>query len=410
MRSASRRPSSTTALLCSRRPRSASASSALCMASSSMRRRSPRMRHGHVDRVARALAPELRERARQLGLERDRQQHLARDLALGRVELPEERAERLGVVARDVAERVRVAAGHLALARVQHLELEPRPLARQPEHVAVDELARDHGLRLDGALDRAHAVAQARGLLVALLRRGLVHAAFQLAEQIAGLAAQQQRRARDEIAVRLVGDQSAARRRAAPDRVLEARPALTAVAAEDRIRAGAQREDPLQRAERLAQARARGVRTEVQRAVAREAARLGQARMRLARVEPQRQVVLVVAQPHVEARLVLLDQRVLEQQRFLHVCGRDDLDVGHARDQERNLVAAVAALVEVAADARAQALRLAHVEHARVGVLEDVDAGLDRQRGDALFERAHRRPRPPRPLGLGARATRGPAS
>jgi hypothetical protein len=278
---------------------------------------------------------------------------------------------------------------------VQHLDREARAVGARAERIAVHELARDHGLRLDRALDRAQPVAQPARLFEALRLRGRRHLRAQLAQEVVGLAAQEQDRPAHERLVRLVGDPAAARRSAAADRVLEAGPALAPVAAEHRIAAGAQREDPLQRAERAAQPGARGVRAEVERSVARELPRLGEAWIGLGRVEAEREVLLVVAQPHVEARLVLLDQLVLEEQRLLHVRGGDHLEVGDAVHQERNLVAAVAAAVEVAAHARAQALRLADVEHGPLGVAEDVDAGLDRQRADALFERAHRRGRRP---------------
>ena len=48
------------------------------------------------------------------------------------------------------------------------------------------------------------------------------------------------------------------------------------------------------------------------------------------------EVLLVVAQADVEGRAVLLDQLVLEQQRFLHVGRDDDLDDGGALDEGRN--------------------------------------------------------------------------
>ena len=47
-----------------------------------------------------------------------------------------------------------------------------------------------------------------------------------------------------------------------------------------------------------------------------------------ARVEAQRQVLLVVAQAHVEGRLVLLDQLVLEQQGVSLRLDHDVLDPG----------------------------------------------------------------------------------
>ena len=136
--------------------------------------------HGDLDRVARALAQELGDVAHRF--DRERQQHLARDLALLAVVLREVGAERLGVVAGDVLELVRRAARDLALPHVQHLDRQPRAVAREPERVAVDELARDHGLRLDRALDRAQPVAQPARLFEALRLRGRGHLRAQLAQ------------------------------------------------------------------------------------------------------------------------------------------------------------------------------------------------------------------------------------
>ncbi len=115
--------------------------------------------------------------------------------------------------------------------------------------------------------------------------------------------------------------------------------------------------------------------------------RRGPARPRLAHraSEPQRDEVLVVAELDVVAGPVLLDEIVLEDRR-LFLVGRDDrLEVtdGPLQDgDERALVAE--GILEIAPHARAQALRLADVNDDRLLVLEQVDAGLRRQRVELL--------------------------
>jgi hypothetical protein len=298
------------------------------------------------------------------------------------------------------------AAQELSLSNVQHLDLDRTPLACQSERVAVDEAGRDHRLALDRALDRGDAVAQACRLLEVLGVRRVLHARTQRADQVAGPAAQEQDRPADEVVVGLVADQPDAGCGAAADRVLDAGPTLAPVALEAGIRTGAQRKDPLQLAQGVAQRVARGVGTEVDRPIAREAPRLPETGIRLARVDLEAEVVLVVAQPHVVARAVLLDQLVLEEQRLLDARGDDHLDVVDARYQKVHLLPTVSPRAKIGAYARPQALGLADVEDRPARAAEQIDAGLGRERGDALEQArfgiagrvAHRRRRRPRPF------------
>ena len=84
---------------------------------------------------------------------------------------------------------------------------------------------------------------------------------------------------------------------------------------------------------------------------------------------------LVVAQQDVEARLVLLDEVVFERQRLFFVVDQDVVDVARFGDQGAGLDVGQLVLGKVAADAVAQALRLAHVDHAAAGVFVQVHAG-----------------------------------
>ena len=89
-------------------------------------------------------------------------------------------------------------------------------------------------------------------------------------------------------------------------------------------------------------------------------------------------VGLVVAQQDVEARLVLLDQVVLERQRFLLVVDQDVVDVARLGDQGAGLDVGQALVGEVAAHARAQVLGFADVDNGAVRVLVQIDAGQKR--------------------------------
>ena len=96
-------------------------------------------------------------------------------------------------------------------------------------------------------------------------------------------------------------------------------------------------------------------------------------------------IVLVVAQQDVVARGALLDQVVLERQRFHDRVGDDDFEAVRLVEQRVDARAGAVG-AEVAADAVAQHSRLADIERF-VGVVEvDVDAGLLRQAGDLGLE------------------------
>ena len=65
------------------------------------------------------------------------------------------------------------------------------------------------------------------------------------------------------------------------------------------------------------------------------------------------QVRLVVFEPDIVARLVLFDEVVFEDQRFLLAARDQRIEVAHAPHKETHLEAAIAARAEVCAHARA---------------------------------------------------------
>ena len=94
-------------------------------------------------------------------------------------------------------------------------------------------------------------------------------------------------------------------------------------------------------------------------------------------VYAERQVGFVVAEHDVEARFVLLDQRVLKDLCLLGIEGDDDLEIAEEVVEVLDEVPGVVA-GEVAADAGAELGRLADVDDAPLVVAHDVDAGLAR--------------------------------
>ena len=150
---------------------------------------------------------------------------------------------------------------------------------------------------------------------------------------------------------------------------------------EQRLRARPHREHAREQVDGLADRVRVRVRTVVLRPAALPSAHHGRLRPLVVQRDREVRVRLVVAVADVVARLVLLDQRVLEQQR-LHLAGHDDpLDAargGHQRLRPREQRRRRA---EVVRDALADAPRLADVQDAAVAVAEQVDARTVRERG-----------------------------
>src|SRR6202453_3975319 len=71
------------------------------------------------------------------------------------------------------------------------------------------------------------------------------------------------------------------------------------------------------------------------------------------------EIRLVVFEPDIVARPVLLDQVIFENQRFFFVTRDQRLEVAHAAHQEAHLKTTVAPIAEIRTDARTQGLGLA---------------------------------------------------
>ncbi len=191
----------------------------------------------------------------------------------------------------------------------------------------------------------------------------------------------------DVLAVGLLVDGLDAGALAALDVVQQAGPGERALAFLDIDGAGPEREQPTDEVHGLVHAAGRGVRPEVAAAVRGQLARPLDAREVVAQGDLDERVALVVLEPHVEARLVTLDQVRLQQQRLADGVGHRPLQVvdpvdGRLDAQRRGRGGA--ARLPVLADAVPEALRLAHVQHATLGVLHEVDAGAVGQPSSAL--------------------------
>src|SRR5207249_2439976 len=110
---------------------------------------------------------------------------------------------------------------------------------------------------------------------------------------------------------------------------------------EDGVAAGAEREHLADGVERLPHRRRAGEGPEVTAAVLHDLAGDQDARPRVVHGDLHAHVALVVLQPDVVARPVLLDEVVLEDEGFLVAGGDQGLELGQTLDQEADLAALV---------------------------------------------------------------------
>ena len=163
----------------------------------------------------------------------------------------------------------------------------------------------------------------------------------------------------DQLGIFVERNLSRARRRAALDLVEQARPGSIGVKT---VRAGAQEKRPLQRVEGAKhRARARE-RTEIVADEIARAAMLDQPRCGMSGADQDVREALVVAQRHVVARLQLLDEIGLEQQRLGVQFGGDEHHRMGLRHHARN-AAWLAFWRHIGGDALLDRARLADVEH-----------------------------------------------
>ncbi len=304
----------------------------------------------------------------------------------GGVVLHDERGERL---VRLGEQRARKMTGGAEIAAAAH-QHDARPRIRPASPTMTNTSASrsssgSHGLLCLDALQRGELVAQLRGALELEAAAGLLHALLQLRLHLVAAALEHLDRGGHVLRVRLAADQPDARRRAAPDLVLQAR---AAAVGEEAVRAVTDAKQLLQLVERLAHRAGVRKRPEIaSRRAARAAVEL-QPRELVLHVQVDVGEALVVAQHDVEARLVRLDEVVLEQQRLGFGVGDRDLDGTDLRHQRLHLRVDVAG-GEVGADPVLETARLADVQQLLAGAEHAVHAGAPRQCGDVFLRIKH---------------------
>ncbi len=300
-----------------------------------------------------------------------------------------------------------VAPDELAAADGEQLDRRLVVLPGDADQVELGPGEGGHLLALHRPLDGPDLVAQHGGPLVLGPLGGVGHLAGERLDERLLAALEEELHLLDVGAVGVLRDRLDARALAALDVVQEAGPLEGPLAFLDLDRAGPEREQPADEVHRLVDARRRGVRPEVAAAVGRQLAGPLDPREVVGQGDLDVRVALVVLEPDVEARLVALDQVRLEQERLGHRVGQRHLDVGDAVDDAADPVdlGSDRLLLPVAPDARAEALRLADIEHDAPGVLHEVHAGAVGQLLECRFERRGHAPMLP-PLRLPGRSAR----
>lgn len=125
------------------------------------------------------------------------------------------------------------------------------------------------------------------------------------------------------------------------------------------------------------------IRAEIERAIFFDAAREIDAGIFFGGGELDVRVGFIVAQDDVKFRAVLLNEVVLEGQRFMFVIDNNGLEIGNLACERAGFGVDPAGFEEIGAHAATEGRRFANIKHGTGGVFEDVDAGTFRkQRGD----------------------------
>src|SRR5690606_8296001 len=187
--------------------------------------------------------------------------------------------------------------------------------------------------------------------LEATLGRRRAHLRFEVTLELGVLPLEKEDHVLDVLEVSLPADQPHARSRAAPELVFHAG---SRTPAKEAVRAIAKREDLLDDPEHLAHGARRAVRAEVEVAVLLVATDHPQPRPGLREGDLDADVGLVVLQPDVVDRPMLLDEVVLEDESLGLGLGDQAVDVANPIDKETHEHARVGALSEIGADSAAK--------------------------------------------------------
>jgi hypothetical protein len=278
------------------------------------------LRRGDLDLTARAQRQGLGEQPRILDLVR--QQHEAGARLVG-IELRQKRIKHFGQ--RQAAVGARIIGGVAPVligAEEKGLDAELPGLLDHGEDIRLLDMARVDPLRALNGRQRGDAVAQARRRLELQRLGGVGHFGGEPLTHRPAFAGEKVARFLNERGV--VGGRNFAGARAGAPLDLEFQAGPGAVG-EIGVRARAQQKGALQRVERAIDGAGVGEGAEIVALAAARAAMLGQHRRGMVAGEQDIGEALVVAHQHVEARLHLLDEIGLEQQR---------LGLGFRRDED----------------------------------------------------------------------------
>ena len=266
------------------------------------------------------------------------------------------------------------------LAHVEDLHRRFEIVVGEADHVDVFAAFGNHLLLLDRPVHRGEPVAHACGPLVLHRIGSRPHLRVESLHDLVGVTVEEVAQLRHQLPVVGLVDLADARTAALLDVVQQAWTAEPLMLVELARAARANRETAQQQIEGVANRVGVRVRPEVLGALALAAAHHQRPRELLVERDRQERVALVVAQPDVEPRPMLLDEAVLEHQRLDLVADLDPLHRLRGGHHLRRPRMHVARILEVVRQPLTQARRLADVDHATERVLELIRAWCVRDR------------------------------
>ena len=268
-----------------------------------------------------------------------------------------------------------VASHQLALPHEE--DLHPRLISVRRQGNQVECLRRqvEHLLPLVHLLDGLYLIPQRRRPLEFELLGRLQHSALKRLQNPLGLTIEEEEDLLDDLPVLLFVHRADARPDASVDVEVEAG---ARIVARDRLRARPVREEFFQKGQSPANAARAGERPEVPGAIALHRPRDVDLREFLRQIDLDERIALVVLEPRVIGRLVLLDEVAFEEEGFLLRLCHDVFEFGDARDHLPDLRRVVRALGEVRTEPVPQLGGLADVKDSIRTSAHEVDAGSGR--------------------------------
>ena len=259
-------------------------------------------------------------------------------------------------------------AHHAALADEEQLDCRFELVVADADDVEVLTARPSNLLLLDRPPDTGQPVPQPSRQLEFELDRGVGHSLLKVVHHCVGVAFEKANQLSDQPVVVVPSDLADARSSALLDVVQQARPAEPLVGGQLAVAAGADRERSQQQIQRFADGIGVPVRAEVPIPALATAAHHHRPRPFVKQRHRQERVRLVVSKPHVESRLMPLDEAVLEHER---VDLGGNLNPLHRSGRGHHLGCPVMKpprIPEVAVQARAKILGLADVDDPSVSI------------------------------------------